>query len=275
MPTPNTAAISTKKVTRQPYRNEYMERLEEEVEVPQEATNTETPDDGANVTPQNAEEITFRDRYSNLRRYHETQMREMKTQVAELNEKINQNTRSVVLPKSPEAIQAWRQEYPEIFDIVRTVARTEAQDERVEIDKKLAKLEDERRAVARDRAYNVILQYHPDFTQLRGDEAFHLWVQAQSKEIQSWLYDNEDDAQKVVYAVNLYKAEKGIGKRRPEQNNIDASRMVAPSSGTPPQNNNKKEIKLSWVKGLTPRQYEKFEDEIMAAREQGRLVDDL
>lgn len=275
MPTPNTAAISTKKVTRQPYRNEYMERLEEEVEVPQEATNTETPDDGANVTPQNAEEITFRDRYSNLRRYHETQMREMKTQVAELNEKINQNTRSVVLPKSPEAIQAWRQEYPEIFDIVRTVARTEAQDERVEIDKKLAKLEDERRAVARDRAYNVILQYHPDFTQLRGDEAFHLWVQAQSKEIQSWLYDNEDDAQKVVYAVNLYKAEKGIGKRRPEQNNVDASRMVAPSSGTPPQNNNKKEIKLSWVKGLTPRQYEKFEDEIMAAREQGRLVDDL
>lgn len=277
MPDANAAAISRKKVVRQPYRNEYMERLEEDVEVPTDPEATQTdPNDGSNTAPLNAEEITFKDRYSNLRRYHEVQMREMKTQVAELQEKINHNTKAVLLPKSPEAIEAWRKEYPEIFDIVRTVARTEAVDERADIDKKLKALEDERRAVAKDRAMHQLLQFHPDLNELRASEDFHLWVQEQTKEIQSWLYDNEDDSLKAKRAIDLYKLDRGIGKQKStKETKVEASRMVAPNSGTEPTLKPKKEVKLSWVKGLTPRQYEKEEAMIELAREEGRLVDDL
>src|SRR6267142_510782 len=99
---PNEAAISRKKVVRQPYRNEYMERLEENVEEPIVETTPDDPNnpaDGSNVTPLNAEEITFKDRYANLRRFHETKMNEMGVKLAELTDRVNQNTKSVVLPK--------------------------------------------------------------------------------------------------------------------------------------------------------------------------------
>lgn len=276
MPTPNPAAISTKKVMRHAYQNEYREHLDEDVVDTRQQEATEQTDEPVDAAPLTPEEITFKDRYSNLRRFHETTTRELKTQIAELSEKINQNNKAVVLPKSPEAIEAWRKEYPEIFDIVRTVARTEAIDERADLDKKLKSLEDERRAVSRDRAMQQVLAVHPDFNDLRGTEDFHMWVQAQSAEIQSWLYDNEDDAQKAIYAVNLYKADRGIGKKPPKETKVDASRMVAPNSGIEPTiKSNKKEVKLSWVATLKPKEYEKHEDMIELARQEGRLIDDL
>lgn len=275
-----TAVSVSKTVRRRPYQNEYMEHLEEPVEEP---TQTQaTPPDPANPTPEpvmdpkGAEEITFKDRYGNLRRYHDQKMKEAQTAITDLTQRLTVNTQQFTLPKTEQEVEAWRKQYPEIYDLVRTIARREAQDERTGLDQKFEQLKTGQRALAKDRAYAQLVAIHPDFSQLRETEDFHLWAQGQPAQIQSWLYDNEDDATLAARAVDMYKHDRGIGRKAPDTKKVvDASKMVTPNSGTEPKGNNKEIIKLSWVASLTPRQFEKHEERIEEARRDGRLEDDL
>lgn len=275
---------------KRPYKNAYMDQLDDPVPgqeqlqntiSPGEATSQPNPDPPAgNENPTNPEEATFKDRYGNLRRFHAAKMQEMQNKIDELSSKMDERNRELALPKTAEEVNAWRQKYPEIYDLVRTVARTEAQDERKMIDTELDKLKKREREFAKERALAQVLAVHPDFNTLRSNDDFHLWAQSQIPEIQSWLYENEDNAALAIRAVDLYKADRGYGKKKPEDKKKDearASEMVTPSTNPNPSTNNngKKVWKLSDIRRLSPREFEKYEEEIEAARMEGRIDYDV
>ena len=64
--------------------------------------------------------------------------------------------------------------------------------------------------LGRDLAELELLILHPDFVEIRQDNAFHDWVSTQAKWVQDALYENEDDANLAARAIDLYKEEKGI-----------------------------------------------------------------
>ena len=55
---------------------------------------------------------------------------------------------------------------------------------------------------------------HPDFIEIRQDDAFHTWAEAQPKWVQNALYENIDDAQSVARVIDLYKVDKGITNKK-------------------------------------------------------------
>jgi hypothetical protein len=74
----------------------------------------------------------------------------------------------------------------------------------------------------------------------------------------------------------MYKLEKGIGQKKKTKSD-DASLAVT-KTGTgaqPSPDNKKKEWRASEVNKLSPKQYEKLEDEIDSAIAEGRFINDM
>lgn len=262
-----------------PYKNKYHQEIDDEaVEATTETENPEPNDvqTTSDPAPETVEEKTFKKRYGDLRRYHDTKTKELETKVNELSSKLNDKNKSLLLPKTPEEIEAWRNQYPEVFDIVRTIARKEAQDEREELSKKFKDLEDRERNFAFERAYKKLLEKHPDFETIKDTEDFHEWINEQTPEIQAWLYDNDEDYIKASRAVDLYKHDRQIihKKKDIKEDQVAASKGIK----TPvkdPDPKEKPSYKLSEIRRMTPAQFEKHEKEIDKARREGRIEEDI
>ena len=66
----------------------------------------------------------------------------------------------------------------------------------------------------REKAEVELLKRHPDFAEIRDQDEFHNWVEAQPQWVQKALYENEHDAMSAARAIDLYKADMGItGKK--------------------------------------------------------------
>ena len=76
----------------------------------------------------------------------------------------------------------------------------------------------------RKKAEVELITAHPDFGEIRDDDAFHDWVDEQPKWVQDALYENADDSRSASRAIDLYKADMGIKKTKPASNNKDAAR---------------------------------------------------
>lgn len=235
-----------------------------------------TPDDAPVIS---VEEATYKGRYDSLKMHYDKTVNDLRGKINELSNQMQNSKEISSLPKTPEELQAWRKEYPDVYDIIKTVSRMEATDERKAIDAKLVELGTIARQTQREKAEAVLLRYHPDFDVLRADPAFHAWAKEQPGQIQSWLYENEDDPLLAAKAVDLYKAEKGIKRATKADSKADARNASltvtkAPQAPADRTDDGKRIWKSSEVRKLTPRQFEKLEDEIDAAIREERFIQD-
>ncbi len=90
-----------------------------------------------------------------------------------------------------------------------TIAK-EADKKASNLDGRLAEIEELRVTAKREKAEAELAQLHPDFSQIREDDAFHTWAEGQPQWIQNALYENTDDAKSVARVIDLYKTDKGI-----------------------------------------------------------------
>lgn len=242
----------------------------------QDPTSVTTLEDAPEIS---VEETTYKGRYDSLKVHYDKTVNELRSKISDLSNQMQNSKEISSLPKTPEELQTWRKEFPDVYDIIRTVARMEATDERKAIDTKLEQLNVVARQTQREKAEAILLRYHPDFGELRADPAFHSWAKEQPVQIQSWLYENEDDPLLAAKAVDLYKAEKGIkraSKPDSKANARDASLAVtrAPQAPTDRTDDGKRIWKASEVRKLTPRQFERLEEEIDAAIREERFIQD-
>lgn len=257
------------------YQNAYRATLNDADPDETEATSTQDPkatptESTENLTP---EEKTFKQRYDALKAHYDKTVVEDRKQIEALQTRLVKSN-EVVLPKSPEELQAWRKEFPDVYDIFRTLIRMDLSQERKEIDVKLQELSTMSHQTRREKADVILRRYHPDFDELRADQKFHDWVKDQPKPIQDWLYENDDDPLLAAKAINMYKAEMGIvAKKTPTVDPREASKtsLRTGQSASDSTEGGKKTWKASDVRKLTPRQYEKLEEEIDTAIREGRF----
>ena len=70
--------------------------------------------------PTNAEEKTFKKRYSDLRRHQQKQAEDFKKEIDALKSQLSDATKKEMkLPKSDEDIETWEAEYPDVAAIVK------------------------------------------------------------------------------------------------------------------------------------------------------------
>lgn len=258
------------------YQNSYRDTLQEPDDIDatlEDGTDPATPPQEPALSPQ---ENTFKQRYDSLKTHYDATVTSDRKRIADLERQLSQTrSNAIPLPKSPEEIEKWRAEFPDVYAFVKSIARLEATEDRKDIDAKLLQIGTIAKQSARDKAEAVLRRYHPDFDALVADQKFHDWVKMQPSQIQAWLYENDDDPLLAAKAVDLYKSEVGIRKpvTNKRQDALDASRAVTKTTQNPVDRdvNGKKVWKLSEVAKLTPRQFEKLEAEIDLARDEGRI----
>ena len=242
-----------------------------------EAKEQEIAEHDANLS---AEEKTFKKRYGELRRHAQKQKAEFEKELADIRAQLAQTAQEQIkLPKSEEEIDAWAKEYPDVAAIVETIASKKAKEQQSHLEERMKQIDEMQSAATRDKAEAELLNIHPDFEQIRDDDAFHDWAEEQPKWVQQALYENEADAKSAARAIDLYKADMGLtkaGKKKGRPSNADRDAAMDVSTRSNVQMPKEKGTILeSEVAAMSVKQYERMQDEISAAMEEGRFIFDV
>ena len=228
--------------------------------------------------PKNAEERTFKKRYGDLRRHSQEKEKEYQKKLQDLESQLATATKKEMkLPKSDEDIEAWAKEYPDVAKIVETIAIKKAREQSVEIEDRLKKIDEMNLSATKERAEVELLKIHPDFEDIRDSDDFHDWAEEQPQWVQNALYENENDAKSAARAIDLYKSDRGMGKKDTSKSSKNAAKAVSTKNKTsvPDATNKNSVMKESDVQRMSADEYEKNSDMIMEAIRSGNFVYDV
>ena len=130
--------------------------------------------------------------------------------------------------------------------------------------------------VTKEKAEAELLRLHPDFNDIRETDDFHNWAEEQPKWVQDALYENDNDARSAARAIDLYKVDMGIGKKK-ETTSKDAARATNTRNtrSKPQEDDSSDYLRESAVQAMSAKQYEKNQDAIMESIRTGKFVYDI
>ena len=263
------------------YSNEDKRKMEEEeleqLMAEQKGEPTEATEEVVEAEPVNAEEKSFKKRYGDLRRHMQDKEKDWDDKFKTLQRQLEDSTKQEIkLPKSDGDIEAWAEQYPDVAAIVETIAIKKAKEQAAGLEERVKEIDEMKADAARKKAEVELMTAHPDFGEIRDDDAFHDWVDEQPKWVQDALYENASDSRSAARAIDLYKADMNIQTKKPASNNKDAARSVnSRSNATPDSEDSKNVFKESQVNKMTAQQYEKASDAIMESIRTGKFIYDM
>ena len=246
-------------------------------EVPQERKAEVEAKEEADDSELSAEEKNFKKRYGDLRRHVQDKEQEWKIKFEKLEQQLNAASKNeLVLPKSEQDIEAWAKKYPDVAGIVEAIADKKANERAADLDGRLKEIEELRTTAKREKAEAELAALHPDFNDIRKDDAFHNWAEAQPKWVQDALYENVEDAKSVARVIDLYKVDKGITTKRSNSSDKDAAASVTTKRTTSPNHEESSNyLRESQVAKMSMKEYEKRAEEIFEAQRQGKFIYDM
>ena len=227
--------------------------------------------------PTSAEEKTFKKRYGDLRRHTQEKEQQFQKQLNELKSQLDSATKKEMkLPKSDEDIEAWAKDYPDVAQIVESIAMKKAREQSKVLEERVKQIDEMQLSAVKDKAEAQLLGLHPDFNEIRESDDFHSWADEQPKWVQDALYENDNDARSAARAIDLYKADMGISKKKPKSDKDAAKSVSTKNSRSKPQENEASSyLKESEVQKMSPQEYEAKSDEIMEAIRSGKFIYDI
>ena len=227
--------------------------------------------------PLDREEETFKKRYGDIRKHLADKEREWETKLEQMKSQLDLASRNeLVLPKSDSDIEAWAKKYPDVAGIVEAIADRKAAERSGDLDNRLKEIEKLRTQATKEKAEVELMKLHPDFSEIREDNAFHDWAEEQPKWVQDALYENTDDARSVARVIDLYKQDKGIAKLKVKNDDKAAASSVSTRRGVtaePDQSSNY--LTESAVNKMSSKEYDKRQEEILEAMRTGKFIYDM
>jgi hypothetical protein len=249
------------------YRNEAdaEENLQDPVQENQQADNVNAdPDEG-----------TFKKRYGDLRRHMQQSMQQKDAALTQMQEQLAQATRQQIkFPKTEEEVAAWTAKYPDVAAIIDTIAQKRTQEALAVGEQELNKVKQLEVKLNREKAEKELRDTHPDFDKIRANKDFHEWVMEQPQYVQDALYKNNTDARAASRAIDLYKADKGIRRKRTASPQ-DAARSVGRTSSANAPVSGRSRFSESQVQKMSPKEYDANEDAILESMRSNSFVYDL
>ena len=246
-------------------------RQEADIEEPvEQVAKEETPKDEPYKRPD------YKKRYDDLKKHYDSKLNEFKSREQELLEEAANNRQTYKAPKSVEELEKFREEYPDVYEVVETVSHLQSEEKSKDLREKLEKLQSREQELIRKDAEKRLMDKHPDFEDIRNSEDFHSWAKEQPKSIQDWIYNNAEDADLASRALDLFKKDFGIDvpkktKSNSKQTKKSAADMVSTKTTTvdPKQEKIWSETEIA---AMSMDEFDKFENEISEAMQQGRIV---
>ena len=217
----------------------------------------------------------YKKRYDDLKKHYDSKLNEFKSREQELLEEAANSRPSYVAPKSPEELEKFREEYPDVYEVVETVSHLQSEEKSKDLREKLEKLQTREQELVRKDAEKRLMDKHPDFEDIRNSDDFHGWAKEQPKSIQDWVYNNADDADLASRALDLFKKDIGMDvapkKSRSKQSKKSAADMVSTktTSVEPKQERIWTEREIA---KMSMAQFDKHEAEISQAMQEGRIA---
>ena len=253
-----------------PVQNESVSEQKAEADTPK----AEAQEEDAGLS---AEEKSFKKRYSDIRKYMQEKDAEHKAALEKLQKQLESATKNeLVLPKSEDEVEAWAKKYPDVAGIVEAIAEKKANERASDLDSRLKEIEEMRVTAKREKAEAELAALHPDFSDIRADDAFHDWASKQPKVVQDALYENAEDAKSVARVIDLYKADKGITtKKTSSADKGAASSVKSKRAAAPEADDSSTYLRESQVAKMSIKEYEKRQDEILDAQRKGKFIYDV
>ena len=261
------------------------EQKEKEAEAATEQKDTDASEETADNTdkkatpiaerPAKAEDRVFKKRYDDLKRHYDSTINKHKEELQSLRTQLESNATQFVPPKSKEELEAWRKEYPAVYDMVETIAINKATTQTADLENKYKDLKLQQEQIAKEKAEVELLKLHPDFSDIRSKDDFHEWAEQQDPTIQGWLYENTSNAKLAARAIDLYKMDRGVSKlTKKEEKDVkkEAAKAISKTKKATDSDIPKKKIwTTSEIGKLKAHEFDKLEKEIDLARLEGRI----
>jgi len=217
----------------------------------------------------------YKKRYDDLKRHYDTKLNEFRIREQELANKVQQVQPVYEAPKSIEELEQFKNEYPDVYEVVESVAHLQSESKMQSLSDNIEMLEAREQEVMRKEAEKDIRERHPDYEDLRNSDEFHSWAETQPEQIQDWIYNNPTNASLAVKAIDLYKLESGTDfnvqqTKRDSKKQAKASELIS----TKTTSVEPKEPKI-WtqeeIANLSMDEFDRLESEIDRAIEEGRV----
>jgi hypothetical protein len=218
----------------------------------------------------------YKKRYDDLKKHYDSKLNEFKSREQELIEEATSNRTEYTAPKSPEELEEFKNNYPDVYEVVETVAHMQSETKAKVLEERLSKLQERENQLIRQSAEQRLNERHPDFEDIRNSDDFHGWAKEQPKSIQDWIYSNADDADLASRALDLFKKDLGIEpiktKSSSKPTRQSAADMVSTKT-TSVEPSQEKIWSLREIEAMSVQEFDKHEVAISDAMQQGRISD--
>ena len=255
-----------------PYHNSYRKDLDKPVETEtvetkdtEEATPKQTTSFLESEKQPKQQEHDFKKRYDDLKSHYDRKVNEWKEKEKTLTTKPKYKA-----PKSAEELVEFKEQYPDIYDVVESISHLQA-DRRVEdIESRLGELREQEVELTKQNSLKELTTLHPDFSELKESANFTQWLNEQPENISDGIYKNNTNAKWAARIIDLYKAEHNLQNKQTTKPNA-AEAVTKTQRGSITTEGGKKVWSVSEIAKLKPQQFAKYEQEIDTARREGRI----
>jgi len=216
----------------------------------------------------------YKKRYDDLKKHYDSKLNEFKVREQELLTEAASNRPAYQAPKTEEELEEFKTKYPDVFEVVETVAHMQSESKSKVLEERLSQLQEREAQMLRQSAEERLMEKHPDFNEIRNSDDFHAWAKEQPQSIQDWIYDNSDNPDLASRALDLFKKDVGI-EAAPKKTTSKKTKSAADMVSTKTTSVEPKSEKV-WsereIAAMSMDEFDKHEAEISEAMQQGRIV---
>ena len=216
---------------------------------------------------------TTKKRYDDLKKHYDNKLNEFKHREEELINQVQQPEYKA--PKTEEELEKFKTDYPDVYEVVETVAHMQSETKAKVLEERLSKLQERENQLVRQDAEKRLVERHPDFEDIRNSDDFHTWAKEQPESIQNWIYSNADDADLASRALDLFKKDFGIEPTKTKSSSKPTKKSAADMVSTKTTTVEPKQEKV-WsereIAALSMAEFDRYEKEISDAMQEGRII---
>ena len=220
----------------------------------------------------------YKKRYDDLKAHYDSRLNEFKAREQELIQEAVSNRPEYKAPKSAEELEEFKKEYPDVYEVVESVAHIQSENQVAELQTRLDAIQERETEVLKREAEKDLRETHPDFDEIRNSDEFQEWAELQPEVIKDWIFNNPDDATLASRALDLFKKDIGLDVQQVTQstsNSKETAKSAADMISTKTTSVDPKQQRVWSEKEITAMsvaEFDKFEEEISNAMQEGRII---
>jgi len=220
----------------------------------------------------------YKKRYDDLKTHYDARLNEFKAREQELIQEAVSNRPEYKAPKSPEELEKFKNEYPDVYEVVESVAHMQSENQVAELQTRLDAMQNRETEILKREAEKDLREKHPDFDEIRNSDDFQDWANLQPEAIKDWIFNNPNDATLASRALDLFKKDIGLEVQQvtqPTSNSKKTAQSAADmiSTKTTSVDTNQQRV---WsereIAAMSVAEFDKFEEEISNAMQEGRII---